>query len=453
MKLYEFQRVGVKYLLDNPKSMLCDLMGLGKTAQAVVAGDLLLKNSKIDKILIFCPNAIKEQWKTEIKRWTNRDADIVNSTTPMWQTNTNTLKDITIINYEKMVSVKFYDEVRYVCTNFRCAIILDEAQYIKGRYSKRGMRIRTLKAPVKWILTGTPIMNKPEEFYNINSFLNNDILGPYYKFRDRYIVKGKFNEILGYKHLDELKTKIESVMLRRTRDEVDIDFPKKVYETYAVKLSSKERKVYDEVTQLLTGEMDRYIKGNSIATNILAAYVLYKQVCDDVSLLNTSNSDAAALIKSKHNVNVMSSKVKELKRIVESIDGKVVIFTQFKRMAYKLQEVFMKDYDPAVLTGDTAHLTSDLIDKFANNKGCKIFIMTTAGKYGLDGLQIADYIILYDMLWNPKEMEQIEDRIVRIGTEGQHKTIIRLMVSDEDSIEQRVLNVLRNKENMIDKIV
>lgn len=447
MKLYEFQRGGVAFLLKKKKCMLCDLMGLGKTAQAIVAANVLLKNNTIDKVVVFVPNAIKIQWKNEIYTWAH------GTTSCIVDKNTDVRTyDFLVINYEKMTSVDFFHKIQKVCTDYKCCIVLDEAQYIKGRYTKRGMRIRVLQAAYKWILTGTPLMNNPEEIYNINGFLGNNLLGPYSTFKNRHLIKGKYGQVTGFRNLSKLRSKLSGIILRRTREDVDIEFPTKVYETYDIQLSSDERKVYNAVSEVMNKELTDDVR----TTRIFEMLTVLKQVCNDTRLLSMSKSVIAKSIVAQYNTDIVSSKLKELKKIISSVDGRVVVFTQFKRMAYIIEKE-LKEYNPLILTGDNTKEAQELVNKFGGTckvqSPHKVFIMTQTGKYGLDGLQCADYMVFYDLLWNPKDMEQIEDRIVRIRSEGQHKVIIRLIVSDYDKIEQRIMDILNKKNKMIDTVI
>ena len=57
--------------------MLADDMGLGKTIQALAATELLRRNKGIERVLVVAPASVKYQWKTEIDKFTNLPAQVI----------------------------------------------------------------------------------------------------------------------------------------------------------------------------------------------------------------------------------------------------------------------------------------------------------------------------------------------------------------------------------------
>src|SRR5699024_11630925 len=67
----------------------------------------------------------------------------------------------------------------------------------------------------------------------------------FYSFRNRYCEMGGYGgyEVVGYKNLKELQGKLDSVMLRRKKDEV-LDLPDKIRSVDYVEMSAKQRQIY-----------------------------------------------------------------------------------------------------------------------------------------------------------------------------------------------------------------
>lgn len=76
--LYEHQKTGVDFFINNSVGVLGDEMGLGKTLQAIVACQRFLAEGQIEEVLVVCPRSLKLNWFYEIKKFTDTaDSDIV----------------------------------------------------------------------------------------------------------------------------------------------------------------------------------------------------------------------------------------------------------------------------------------------------------------------------------------------------------------------------------------
>ena len=108
---------------------------------------------------------------------------------------------------------------------------------------------------------------------------------------------------------------------------------------------------------------------------------------------------------------------------------------------------------PAIkLTGDvdTQKGTREkLIQEFESSTIKNLFLMTTAGGEGID-LQCANYIILFDLPFNPQVIRQVEDRCHRFG-QTQPVTVIKFLV--KNTVEDRVLEILKSKTNLFNEVI
>jgi SNF2 family DNA or RNA helicase len=57
-------------------------------------------------------------------------------------------------------------------------IVLDEAQRIKNWQTKTARRVKSLRSPYAFVLTGTPVENRIDELYSIIQYLDPEVLGP-----------------------------------------------------------------------------------------------------------------------------------------------------------------------------------------------------------------------------------------------------------------------------------
>ena len=162
-KLMPFQEEGVEFLKAHKHALLADDMGLGKTAQAIVAANEL----KANKILVICPASVKIHWMHEFRKWTDKPyaLQIINKKSDKIYFNTR----ITIINYDLVISKGIYNQL--IHQEFGVGIC-DEAHYLKNLTAKRTKAILGKKGILthcfcKWMLTGTPILNRPIELFPI----------------------------------------------------------------------------------------------------------------------------------------------------------------------------------------------------------------------------------------------------------------------------------------------
>ena len=105
-------------------------------------------------------------------------------------------------------------------------IIVDELHVCRSSSSIQGKALLNLHPKYFLGLTGTLLTNKATDAY-VPLRLTNKIDTPFYRFCNRYCIKGNFNQIVGYKHLDEIQKMIGEVSLRRLKSDV-LELPPKI---------------------------------------------------------------------------------------------------------------------------------------------------------------------------------------------------------------------------------
>ena len=226
-ELFNHQKTGIEFLKNAKKAILADSMGLGKTRQAIIAA----KESTGGAVVI-CPASLKINWQREINLIypTDKVTVVQGSKEPKE-------RDVPwiIINYDILKKQPWlYEDLRRLKT-----LILDEAHYIKGKSIRAKATIDlALIAENVYCLTGTPIMNRPIELYNllvaIQHYLGRGARSAYAKrycgaFKRSFFHKGQnrmiyFTDESGATHLDELRQQIDRVFLRRKKEDV-LDLP------------------------------------------------------------------------------------------------------------------------------------------------------------------------------------------------------------------------------------
>lgn len=423
--LFPYQKVGVAFMLKAGHALLGDEPGLGKTIQSITVCEV----KKAKKILVLCPSILKDNWAGEIKQWTDKSSVVIAGTPTQRKAQWESPKNYYIANYELLL--RDLELIQKIEWDY---IIADEATRVSNPKAKSSKAIKKIKAHNRLALTGTPINNRPEDLWNVCDFIRPGELGSFWNFRERYCILNFWGSVASYKNLNELRNKLQRVMIRRQKSEVLKDLPPKLSEDIFCVLSNSEQKYYN----MLKDEMAAEILGNQITIdNMLVKMIRLKQMTGSIELLGGEAG---------------SSKMEALKELLKDIasnGNKTIVFTQFAKMS-KIMARDLKKYNPLVISGDVKNnLRQNIIDNFNNKEEHKILIMTEAGAYGLN-VQSANYVIHFDLSWSISKMIQREDRAHRVG-QKKNVTVYTLMA--KNTIDEYIRAVIWKKKQVSDFLI
>ena len=251
------------YGMEKNSLLIGDEQGLGKTKESI---DICVARKKeLIKTLIVCGvNSVKYNWEKEIQIHSNEGCVMVDGKT--MDVRVQQLNDwyrgssyFGIINIESLRNEKIQDALYLgIKDGYIGAIIVDEIHKAKNGGSQQGKALRFLKAPVKIGLSGTP-MNKAEDLWNILTWLGVERRS-FYSFRNAYCTMGGFGgyKVIGYKNLDSLNAELNTVMLRRKKEEV-LDLPPKLYSTEYVELTTAQKKQYRDIKNGIVADMENIL--------------------------------------------------------------------------------------------------------------------------------------------------------------------------------------------------
>ena len=434
-KLFRYQEKGVLFAVRAGRCILADDMGLGKTLQAIVSTEVLRKQFNISTAIVICPTSLKYQWKTEIEKFTgNKNVAVIegNILARKKLYNSNTA-DYVIVSYQ-MASNDFIELNKMQAD----VLILDEAQRIKNWKTKTSAAIKKIKTTYALVLTGTPVENKIEDLYSLMQIVNPYMLGSLHNFLSRHqITEEGSDKVIGYKDLNDVGTLLQDVMLRRTKNQVLKDLPIRMDKNLFVPLTTEQLELHTEYADKVARLVNKWKRMHFLSEEDRQTLLM---------LLNMMRmvSDTTYIIDQETNY---QTKLDELQNILDEIlampDEKVVIFSQWERMT-RLVAIILKDKGIGfeyLHGGIPGKKRGDLYANFTNDKNCKVFLSTDAGGVGLN-LQSAAYLINLDIPWNPAVLEQRIGRIYRLG---QKKNVSIINLVSQDSIEHRMLDVLKFK--------
>lgn len=439
-KPYEHQRFLLEYSKSHNKFLLADEQGLGKTKQAIDVA--CSKQDKFKHCLIVCGvNGLKYNWLNEIKVHSDREGYILGTRGDKIGSVQDRLDDLNniaernefflITNVETLRNKEVQKKIKSLCEDNTIGMtIIDEIHKCKNSQSEQGKAIHCCCSYYKIALTGTPLMNECIDLYNILKWLeveNHNLT----QWRNYYCEMGGFGgyQIVGYRHLDELQEMLDSVMVRRRKVDV-LDLPPKIYINELLEMNNNQAAIYEEVREALIKDIDRI----RLSHNPLAELIRLRQA-----------TASTAILSSKVNA---SCKIDRLLEIMEEVNGKAVIFSNWTSVTDIVAEK-LKKYKPAVITGETKDVQAEL-NKFKKNKTCKC-IIGTIGALGTGyTLTEADTVIFLDEPWTMADKLQAEDRCHRIGTKD-FVTIITLMC--KDTIDERIHEIIERKGVVSDTLV
>jgi SNF2 family DNA or RNA helicase len=305
----------------------------------------------------------------------------------------------------------------------------------KNPTSQQGKAFLKVNCDYKLALTGTPLMNTPLDLYIILRWLGYEEHA-FYAFKNHYCIMGGFGgyEIVGYKNLKELQEKLDTMMLRRLKQDV-LDLPEKLFIDEYVEMTPKQEVIYKEVYNQIKANIDQI----TISPNPLANLIRLRQATGFTGILSSTIQESAKL-----------DRMEELVAEAVSNSRKVVIFSNWTQMTDVIVKR-LKKYKGVVITGETNDAQRMLnVNEFQNNPNCN-YIVGTIGALGTGLTLTAGTVeIFLDEPWNRALLDQAVDRCHRVGTK-ENVTIYILMC--KNTIDERVHDIVNNKGAMSDVIV
>ena len=182
-QLRDYQLTGVSWLAalaaQNLGGILADEMGLGKTVQTLA---FLLLHRGRGPALIVCPTSLLSNWQREAERFTPELKVLVIDGTDRPEKIARLAEyDLALTSYGLLRR----DVELYAACSLR-TVVLDEAQHIKNPETQNAQAAFALRAPQRFVLTGTPMENSVRDLWSIMNFALPGYLGNRTDFRERY---------------------------------------------------------------------------------------------------------------------------------------------------------------------------------------------------------------------------------------------------------------------------
>ena len=489
IKPYPYQKVGSHYLADRGRAAIFDGVGLGKTPQVIGACQILMNRGLANKVLIVTLASLKRQWAKEIDKFAGEKAIAVYGTPAKRKklikgfASRSDVKYL-VVNYETLRSAQYMNEIKKIPFDVAA---LDEAQKIKSGVTDRYLDIKPSGnasacydldyIPYRFIATATPVQSKAQEIWSLFNFVDPNILGSWEYFRERYCKYSPRFGITGSFNLGELYYRIAPHFIRRTKEmpEIQQQLPAVVHSHVFLEMTDAQEKIQEHLLTKLEEVKDqsRSISGSKVINGMLMGPDQQKEYYDGISLgLQTfliENCDTPELLAHEeaspmaHTVIKevgltdkeikKSPKIEQLQDFVKQImndepSSKIVIFTEYEKMARILYGHLS---DSVLYTGQISDREKEnVVNRFREDPHTRIFISTRAGSTGLN-LQVANYMIHFDLPATATEVEQRNGRIDRTGNTFSNITMYYYVMSD--SYDENMIELLFKKSELANEIL
>lgn len=466
-KPYKHQIEGVMYGLEHESFLLGDDQGLGKTKEIIDIAMCRKQTDGLRHCLIICGiNGNKYNWADEVKIHSKEDSWILGTRFTkrppikmieggtkdkledlnniphqfFWITNIETLRGGSFKEKQGKRTVMRFpiaEKIQELCDRGIIGMIaFDEAHKAKNPDSQQGKALLSINCNGPKIpMSGTFVLNNPMDLYlplKWAGFENHS----FYSYKQHYCVMGGFGgkEIVGYKNLDELRSMVSEVMLRRVKGDV-LDLPPKVHTIEWVDMYPEQKSLYKDVRESVRDNIDKV----KVHPDPLSEMLRLRQVTGYPGILSSTITKSAKM-----------DRMEELVEDEVAVGGKAIIFSNWSEMTNVIRHRLSK-YNPAYITGEVGSVQRmEEKDRFQNDPNCKVMIGTIGALGTGFTLTAAQLVIFVDEPWNRGIKDQAEDRAHRIGTRG---TVRIVTILSKDTVDEGVYNLVQKKGKMADLLV
>ncbi len=437
--MHAYQKQASKFIVDHKRVMLLLDMGLGKTVSTLDALAELIDGFMVRRTLIIAPLRVANTvWKQESKKWEHtQHLNIKIAAFPSVKDRVAALlspSDITVINRE---NVRWL--VDFYCKNpkndkydsnkwpFDC-VVIDESSSFKNASSQRFKALKRILPKTEYMveLTGTPSPNGLLDLWPQVYLIDmGKSLG-----RNMTAYKQRFfkSDYMGYKYepLSNSKEIIEGLMRpfslsMATEDYIEL--PDRIDITVDIELPKKAVNLYKEFEKEMYAEFD----GEELLA--LSAGVLANK------LLQFANG-AAYIDDAQNYATIHDAKLDALKDIIEDNPSENIL------LAYNYKsdlERILKKFPEAVVLSKSGE---ELPDWNAGKIKLMVCHPASAG-HGLNLQAGSATMVWFGLNWSLELYQQFCKRLHR---QGQTKPVRIFHLVAKDTIDERVVSVLNDKD-------
>ena len=451
LKLLPHQQEGVRFAINrlrtNRGAMFGDVMGLGKTIEAIVTANAMVPH----RILVVCPASVLFTWRREIWKWQTLGLPVlliqagldttINHGLVRWGVNGWYVINYDILrDYPEIKSGKPWD-----------LLILDESHKLKNPEAIRtqhvfGSRaIAPIPSEKALLLTGTPMINYVHDLYTQLHCLDPAMWPSFEQFvADQYFPGYKIlapSRVVGAeRNLERLRRQLTDVMIRRPKSVLNL--PAKTREIVEVDIADNQFRLFlrQQLRSLrrLQRQLMTLLEGPATETTRAA-----------IRDLDAKINELTAYVRHQVGMNKLPAVIEYLK----GSTGKTLVFAYHHDVIARLMEA-VADQGVAGFTGNSSLRDRDrAAEKFQGDPNCQFFIGNIeAAGHGIT-LTAARHVVFAEPDWRGTYLEQAEDRAHRIGQT--HPVLVTYLLLDrsEWSTDFWMNSKIRAKQAAIDAVL
>lgn len=516
MKLAPYQLIGLNWLAlmhnKGVNGILADEMGLGKTIQVIAFLAYLRERLNMHRHhLIIVPASTLDNWEREFDNW---------------------CPDIRLLQYygtqEHRAQIRYFvarnpNDIDVILTTYNVAqnpedrklfkrlpfeyLIFDEAHMLKNMKSGRYQSLIKIRSRRRILLTGTPVQNNLVELMSLLVFTMPRMLMSKMTHVEALFSAASREEggktQFEKERIEQAKRIMKPFVLRRLKEDVLKDLPKKSEETVECPLTASQARLYERLVDSFKREIKDHVrevleddssfaedsindikKGagmlmamRKLANHPLLVLNLYTKeklrkmaelmlrepthreanqdlVFEDMCYMH--DFELHKLCKQYKSIEhfklddksiLDSGKFQYLDKLLKDLletKQRCLLFSQFTMMLDIMEEYLtIKGYGYLRLDGATkVSERITLIDEFNQNDKVLVFLLSTkAGGLGIN-LTAASVVIIHDIDFNPYNDKQAEDRSHRLG---QTRDVKVYKLIGKDTIEEGMLDIATEK--------
>ena len=453
----QHQRVGIMWMYLKKRGLLADMMGTGKTVHAAGLLAMLHQTGEIESVgrsIIIPRAAALGQWSDELQRMIpGLNLITASGLTPDERIDLYSQDWSTLL----ISPQTFNNDYEIFLQHFDLSLLLtDDIDALRNRDTDTAKNIKAVarQADRFFVMTGTPLQKKLKELWSTleevgglqafgtqEQFEARHVTTTYIReFDDRTGMQIKATKVPAYRNMDEVKAKMEPMVLRRkVEDLADVNLPEVNVNNVFLDLYPAQRNKYDELRRGFLAILKE--QGTEIKYLTALSSINYgAQICGGLATLGESDGPNTSV---------------KMDWILEALQGdlegeKVVLFANYKNSVRALQERLKRvgiGFETIWGEQNNKALRKRSQDRFWDDPNCRVLIGTQAIEQSLN-LQVARHLINMDMILNPKRMEQLAGRVRRDGSGHSHIFVHNLLAANTQ--EQRYLALLERESALSD---
>lgn len=455
-------------------------MGAGKTLTCIrILAEKCNREKRLFRILVFCPPIVIENWRKEFLKFSNIGPEQVSCLYGSGKKRLEIFHEksarphVFITNYESLLMAPLYEEFKKWNAE---AIVFDESHRLKdpsskrSKYAERLVNHRCKPDPRKWclegprplvyLLSGSPVLNDPTDIFQQYKVLDGgQTFGHnFYTFRNTYFTN-KNDSMKGMNSyfpnwvpkpgsMERIAEKLKPTSMRVLKKDC-MDLPPLVRQTVHVDMTPAQEKLYKAMLADYVAFLEKNDRQHATVAELAMTRGL--RLMQIASGFIKSTDDKELDIEPGFNPKQVA-----LKELLEQLTPhhKVIVWSTWRKTYDHIRAVCDSiGVRYTEVHGDVPGIQKfNNVDAFNGEKDCRVLI----GHPGSGGIGInlvsASYSIFYSRNFSLEQDIQAEARNYRGGSEI-HERITRIDLLTRNSIEEKILEALVDKQEISDIVL